>query len=168
MVSRSDKISARDTSPPAHTDQPCTMESFNETRFRQQVDAALQRVRRLLDNTRHPTYAADVSHRYDDKYVLAELVVRTGTAAAIQCLETMGLTREMLEKCAAFSKDKSVTLRLSATETCKFNREVKRDVEDPTKVRVFLCLCAGLFGFILTKPAKTELLTKYFCFAASH
>lgn len=41
--------------------------NFDENRFKRQVDAALQRIKTVLENTRNPQYPADVAHRYDDK-----------------------------------------------------------------------------------------------------
>eukprot|EP00292_Cryptomonas_paramecium_P026938 CAMPEP_0113686284 /NCGR_PEP_ID=MMETSP0038_2-20120614/15196_1 /TAXON_ID=2898 /ORGANISM="Cryptomonas paramecium" /LENGTH=55 /DNA_ID=CAMNT_0000606573 /DNA_START=113 /DNA_END=276 /DNA_ORIENTATION=+ /assembly_acc=CAM_ASM_000170 len=54
------------------------MSGFNEDYFRQKLDAAVQRVRQVLDNTRNPVFASDVPHRYEDKFFLAEMVVKLG------------------------------------------------------------------------------------------
>jgi hypothetical protein len=40
------------------------MDNFNESRFRSNVDKALTSVKRILDNSREPRYAADVNHTY--------------------------------------------------------------------------------------------------------
>ena len=56
------------------------------------IDAALARIRTLLDNTRHPTIPADVPHAYDDKYRLVEFVTRASVAGVLSCLEAAGLT----------------------------------------------------------------------------
>lgn len=44
------------------------MHRFNETAFLRRVEAAMGRIRTLLDRTRHPQLPADVPHAYDDKY----------------------------------------------------------------------------------------------------
>ncbi|MCW5801810.1 MAG: hypothetical protein KIT31_05440 [Deltaproteobacteria bacterium] len=105
------------------------MHSYDEIAFRTRVDAALQRIRTVLDNTRNPQYPADVPHRYDDKYLLAELVTRVATASVLQCLEVVGVTAAQLVELQAWAKTRSVTLRLTAQEECRFVREDKRKIE---------------------------------------
>lgn len=117
--------------------------------FETRIDAALRRIRTVLDNTRHPQYPADVPHRYDDKYLLAEFVTRVATAAALQCLEVVGLTAAQVAQLAEWSKARAVTIRLTAQEDCKFVREATRKVESAeervTEVR-------GILG----KTTRTE------------
>ena len=55
------------------------------------VEKALLVVRRLLDTARNPERADNVPHSYDDKYLLAELMVRAGVASSLQSLTTAGL-----------------------------------------------------------------------------
>lgn len=43
---------------------------ISDSHFRARVDNALVHVRRVLDNTRNPIFAGDVSHDYSDKYLL--------------------------------------------------------------------------------------------------
>src|SRR6185295_1171283 len=57
------------------------MDSYDENAFRARIDAALRRVRTVLDNTRNPQYPAEVPHRYDDKYLLAEFATRVAIAS---------------------------------------------------------------------------------------
>src|SRR3954465_5338596 len=99
------------------------MQPYDETALRARVDAALRRIRAVLDNTRNPQYPADVSHRYDDKYLLAELVTRTAVASFVQCLEVIGLNAEQLAQLQSWAKTRAVTLRLVANEDCRFLRE---------------------------------------------
>ena len=105
------------------------MNSYDETRFRHDLDAAMRTIRTILDNTRNPRYPADVPHAYDDKFVLVEFLGRTATAATLQCLGGIGLTAEGLAQLAAWARTQSVTLRLRAQETCTFAREETREVE---------------------------------------
>ncbi len=95
------------------------------------LDAALKQVRTILDNTRQPLYAADVPHAYDDKYELAEWLVRGSIAALLQCFANLGLTDEGLATLRAWSQTRSVSLRLRAEEICGFLREETRKVESP-------------------------------------
>jgi hypothetical protein len=74
-------------------------QGFNEAEFRDRVERALVTVRTVLDNTRNPTYPADVPHRYDDKYLLAEYLTNTATASVLNALDAIGLTSKGM--CAA-------------------------------------------------------------------
>ncbi len=88
--------------------------SYNEGRFRTQVDAALTRVKRILDNTRDPQYPADVSHKYEDKYMLANFLTNTTLAAQLTCLELLGLTSEQVVQLKQWSAKRTLTLRFAA------------------------------------------------------
>lgn len=119
------------------------MQHFDEARFRQQVDKALVTVKTVLDNTKNPTYPADVPHVYEDKYLLAEFLTNGALAAQLNCLELLGLNAKTLKQLKDWSEKRSVTLRLKAEEKCVFDREVTREEEDPTKhVREY----SGVFG----------------------
>jgi hypothetical protein len=112
------------------------MLSFDEERFRRQVDAALEQSRKVLDITKNPTYPADVAHQYDDKYLLSEFLCNTALAAQLNCLEQLGLDAGKLKTVKAWSEKRSVTLRLKAQETCTFLRETTREVR---KRAMFFC-----------------------------
>src|SRR5262249_1600105 len=105
------------------------MESYDEAVFKARVDAALRRIRTILDNTPNPQYPADVPHRYDDKYPLAELLTRVSVASVLQCLGNIGLSSDGLTQLREWVKTRSVTIRLRAQEDCKFLREQQRKVE---------------------------------------
>lgn len=133
---------------------------YDENELHSRVDAALQRIRTVLDNTRHPQYPADVPHRYDDKYMLAEVATRVTIAALVQALEVVGLTHEQLAQMQAWAKTRSVTIRLVAQEDCKFLRETSRKVESGeervTETR-------GLLGGKTTKTEKViTTIVEYF------
>ncbi len=105
------------------------MERYDEARLRRGVDAAMKSIRTILDNTRNPQYPGDVPHRYEDKYVLAEFLARTTTAAILQCLGGLGLSSEGLAQLVDWARTHSVSLRLQAQESCVFLREETRQVE---------------------------------------
>jgi len=109
------------------------MRGYDPFRFQQQVDSALQAVKRILDNERAPTFPKDVPHQYDDKYLVAETMTNTAMAAHLNCLELLGLKMDKIAKLVEWAKSRSVTLRFKAEEKCTFDREVKRDVESDTK-----------------------------------
>ncbi len=125
------------------------MENFNEVRFRARVDAALNRVRTILDNTRTPQYPADVPHEYEDKYILAESLTNNTISALLVSLDLLGLTQKQLAQLKEWSKTRSVTLRFKAEEKCKFLRKVVREVESDTKhVRLMSLIHAEHFILI--------------------
>ncbi len=109
-------------------------ESFQEARFRAQVDAALAKAKTVLDVNRKPSLPADVPHKYTDKYLLAESVVNLSVAAQVTALGAMGLTEAALRKALDWSrKGQCVTLRLKSEHRCVFDREVKREEEGNTE-----------------------------------
>lgn len=110
-----------------------SLSSYDENSFRARVNAALEKVKTILDNTRTPQWAADVAHEYEDKYLLAELLVNSAINAQIAALDALGLTEKHYTQVKEWAKSRSVTIRLRAEENCKFLRKVDRDVESDTK-----------------------------------
>jgi hypothetical protein len=110
------------------------MQSFDEARFKQQVSAALTRIRTVLDVARSPQYPADVPHRYEDKYGLAEFLTKTGIAAQLNALEQFGVTDKHLQTLKSWAQTRSVQLRFKSEEKCTFVREATRKVESSTQL----------------------------------
>ncbi|MBL9103130.1 MAG: hypothetical protein JNL82_19445 [Myxococcales bacterium] len=127
------------------------MDNFQEYEFRSRVDAALQRIRTVLDNTRNPQYPADVPHKYDDKYLLAEFLTRVSIAAILQALATVGFTGQKLAQAREWARTRSVTLRLNAQEDCKYLREETRKVQSAHEI---VTETTGFFGGTKTKTEK--------------
>jgi len=71
---------------------------FDDYRFQQQVNASLVRIKQILDLNRSPTYAADVTHCYDDKYLLAELATNVVVEAYLNSLRKIGISNEILKQ----------------------------------------------------------------------
>src|SRR5262245_11734705 len=99
------------------------MNAYEEHRFRQKIDAALKRIRTILDNTRNPQSPADVPHRYDDKYLVAEFVATAAIASTLQCFELVGLSDDGFAQLREWARTRTVSLRLAAREDCRFLRE---------------------------------------------
>ena len=91
-----------------------------------------------------------------DKYLLAEFLTNTCLAAELNCLELLGLDAAKLKQLRAWAADRSVTLRLSLSETCTFNREQSRDIDSATKSETN----STLFGKSTHKVVTT--VTEYF------
>jgi hypothetical protein len=109
---------------------PQFREQFIAHQFRTQVETALESVRKILASTRNPTFPADTPHTYDDKYALAEFLVNLGLAAQANALECMGLDEDKMRTMRAWAADgRSVTLRATSKESCRFAETREREVE---------------------------------------
>lgn len=108
---------------------------YDEHQFRDKVDTALQSVRRILDSTKNPQLAAaEIAHSYDDKFTLAEFVCNVGLAAQLNCLEKIGVDAAELRTITRWAAQRSVTLRFSGHEECRFNRTESREVTPQHRV----------------------------------
>ena len=135
------------------------MDNYQESEFKSRVDAALRRIRTVLDNTRNPRYPADVPHQYDDKYLLAEFLTRISVAAVLQSLDSVGLTAQKLAQLREWARTRSVTLRLAAQEDCKFLREEVRKVQSAHEI---VTETKGFLGGTKTKSEKVvTTITEY-------
>jgi hypothetical protein len=106
---------------------------FSEDRFRQQVDSALVKIKTVLDNARTPELAEDVSHKYEDKYALAEYMTNTALASQLNALELLGLTEKYLKQVRQWGLSRPITIRFMAEESCEFDKEVTRKVDSATE-----------------------------------
>ena len=99
--------------------------SFEEEKFRAQVDKALKTVLTILDTTRTPRYAEEKDHVYEDKFALADIMTNTAVASYINVLERFGLDDAKLRQlCQVVHQDKrSVTLRFAMEDSCSFLKE---------------------------------------------
>jgi len=129
------------------------MSSFDLSSFESRVSTSMQSVRTILLNTRRPAMAADVSHRYQDKYGLAEFTIATSLAALLTCFESLGVDAQQLQTLTQWvQRDKrSVTFRLLSEQQCSFLRENKRRVESTTE---YVTERSGLFGGKRTTTEK--------------
>ena len=118
--------------------------------FRSKVSESLVEVKKILDVTRKPSFAPDVQHQYEDKYLLAEMLVNVGVAAQMNCLEALGLKGEDTAKLLEWAASRSVTLRFATEEKCEFVKKVERKedskTEHVTKTKVL--------GFTATSSSK--------------
>ncbi len=128
----------------------CTnMETFDENRFHAKLNVAIIDIRRILENHKIACYPEDVSHRFEDKFLLAELISRSTLTALIHCLCGMGLTKEEdITKLLELSKTRNIVFRFRAEEKCSFLRKAVRvtrsnskDVSDevPLIVKIYIC-----------------------------
>jgi hypothetical protein len=118
------------------------MPSYDVRELESRVEAAMRRVRAVLDRNRNPQLPSEVSHRYEDKYLLAEVLTRVGAASMVQSLEVLGLDAEPLAKLRDWARTRTVTLRFVAREDCAYLREESRKVESTQE---FVSKVTGLF-----------------------
>eukprot|EP00529_Nitzschia_sp_RCC80_P005502 CAMPEP_0113458548 /NCGR_PEP_ID=MMETSP0014_2-20120614/9980_1 /TAXON_ID=2857 /ORGANISM="Nitzschia sp." /LENGTH=1010 /DNA_ID=CAMNT_0000350077 /DNA_START=318 /DNA_END=3350 /DNA_ORIENTATION=- /assembly_acc=CAM_ASM_000159 len=100
---------------------------FNDLRFRRTVDGALEKVKKVLDNSkdRDLRVAEDVDHEYVDKYDLVDQMTNSAVISAIMALERLGLTKEKIKM---LDLTKPVTLRYESKNSVRFLHEKKVDV----------------------------------------
>ncbi|CAE7701571.1 PP5 [Symbiodinium necroappetens] len=136
------------------------MEAFVEGRVEQRLQAALERVRVILDATKDPQAAGDVHHQYEDKYLLVEGVTNAAVASQLNSFGALGLTLEHVQKLQERSKDKVVSFQFSAEEACSYLREETREEEAPTRqienISIHGTLQAAFTSKVVTK------ITEYF------
>ena len=123
------------------------------------MDKALEKVATILENTKNPKLVEDVHHEYDDKYLLAEFLTNISIASFLNLLETLGLTVEGIKQLIEWSQTNSVSLRLAATEKCKFKEKKTRKVESKQQ---YVTERTGVFGTSKTTEKVVTEVTDYF------
>jgi len=134
--------------------------SYQVEQFHAKLERAMERVRLVLHTNRAPCFAADVHHKYQDKYMLAESMTNAALASQTNALASLGLTCDQIEQMRTWAQTSAVSLRFQSEERCAFVREESREVEDPTK-RVVEGGVIGVFAGKLTSKTVTK-VTEYF------
>ena len=107
---------------------------FVHDRFLIQMEEALKTVKCILDTSKSSRLANEVVHQYDDKYLLVEFLAKTAFASLLTVFERLGLTPEVFEKLKELSQTQSVSLQLSAKETCQFAQTHARKAKRGSKI----------------------------------
>ena len=132
--------------------------------FRSKVEVALEKVRTILENNKSPEVASEVHHKYDDKFLLAEMLTNLSSASMLAVLLSMGLKADGLEKIYGWVNDKkrSVSLRFEAVEKCSFIKKVIRKEDSKVKVVTSVSTGIGIGGKFTSKNVHeiTEYLWK--------
>lgn len=98
------------------------------------INAAVQVVRKSLDATRNPRRLHDVPHTYDDKYRVVELATQAALATQLNTLTAgFGLSAEKLATLQATRGKQTVTLRFTCSSTCVLKSRRKREEEAATR-----------------------------------
>lgn len=117
--------------------------------LKKKIENAATEVKKILDRTRNPVFPTEQSHAYNDKYLLAEIVVNAGIVSFVNALSIAtggvfgGGEQGSLKSMVSWAEDSEVTLRFSRNVTCNFQRTTTEDVESPNKTVVE---SEGLFG----------------------
>eukprot|EP00439_Symbiodinium_sp_Y106_P049124 s1123_g6.t1 len=99
--------------------------------FRAEVEAALEQLRRILDEERHPQYPADVAHVYEDKYLLSELATKAATAGLVQLFSNLldntwpGFSGQALPEWATGAP----LLVFSSCQFCELKETVDKEIQ---------------------------------------
>ncbi len=128
------------------------MLNYNESVFRSKVSTALQKVKTVLEVHREPQLPAEIQHKYDDKYSLAEYLTHAAISSQYDTMKLLGLDQQKLKKIKEWSKQRTVTLRFKAEERCTFNREHTHKVDSGTE---YVSEATGFLGGIKKIVSKT-------------
>lgn len=110
------------------------MSNFDEVAFRARLDGARVTLRTLLTHDRSViTLPTEVPHSWSDKFSLVDAQTNAALAALLNALETLGLSEQLLRRSCEIAQRRSVTMRLLATEKCRFLRKAVREVQSDTK-----------------------------------
>jgi hypothetical protein len=131
-------------------------EYYEDQKFRHQVSACLEQTRKVLHNEKRLTSLDTVAHKYNDKFLITEYLVKAAVACFMNCLPSLGLSEKDLSVLLAWSECLDVTLRLQIDQKCVFVKEAKRDVEDATRFQIEVA------GFSLTTSKFITTVTEYF------
>jgi hypothetical protein len=111
------------------------MSSFNEQVFRKKVSNCLSIATQVLERNKHLDTPDNVSHRYEDKYLVADYLTNAGIISYLNCLVKLGVSPEQLGQFLDWASTQSVTLNFKVVDKCEFVKEIKRDEEDATKYK---------------------------------
>lgn len=136
------------------------MQSYQESTFLSKVDSALRSIKTILENTREPLLAENVTHSYQDKYSLAEFLANTSLSAQVTSLDMIGANVSILAKLKEWAQTRSVTFRFRGEEKCEFLREETRKEE--SKTQHVTERDSSLFGKSKTTHKVVTTITEYF------
>ncbi|CAE6956666.1 TRPT1 [Symbiodinium natans] len=143
------------------------MEAYAEGRVQQRIEAALERVRVILDATKDPQAAGDVHHQYEDKYLLVEGVTNAAVASQLNSFCALGLTIQQVQTLQEWAKDKAVSFQFISEETCAYDREETREEDDPRR-HVEEVSVRGVVQAAFTSKVVTKITEHFWNFAVKY
>ena len=107
--------------------------AFDSSIFLQRVSNAREVIAKVLEHGKYSTVLpSDISHTYNDKYLLSEYITSANIVSHVASLEFLGVTVDILKKLKEWSKIHSVTLRFTSEQSISFIKEESREVESST------------------------------------
>jgi hypothetical protein len=138
--------------------------SNNEALFHHKVRECLEQTRKTLRNEKGLTTLDKVTHKYVDKYRIADYMGMSAIACSLKCLSTLGLSSGDLLKLVSWSQCLDVTLCLKVHEECVFVKQSKREVEISDELET---VTVGEVGFSMRKSKVITIVTEYFYLLAA-
>ena len=89
---------------------------FSEAKFKNQVNSCLEELKKILEVQRQPKLPEEVTHKYDDKFALAESLTNTALAAEVVVLGQLGVNLNILKELLKWSENRTITLRFQGQE----------------------------------------------------
>ena len=162
------------------------MQGPGGTELEDSVEKALELARSFLSRSKHPRAPSEVAHEYEDKYLLAEFLAKTGiglfsffhlsrlfihlsnspfsfpsSAGTINILEIFGLEKSIFDQLSGWPQDRPVILRWEAEKGCTKGKERKKDVETGRKTEEKVVEESGLlWGGKKVKKTTQKVITK--------
>ncbi len=111
---------------------------YMEHRFRERLQKAQNSIQRILNTEKASALheASNVSHKYSDKYLLAEQATKCALTAVLNSFLGMGMTVEQLQQAIEWSKDRSVTFSLNITRNIEFEKKTEREEESANRLEI--------------------------------
>ena len=142
------------------------MQSFDEARFNRRLERSLVAARRVLDSAKSPTVAiaSSVSHSYRDKFFLADMLTCNFISSTLDCIHALGFTEAHIDRMRSWytKQHRSVYLKFSAKQSCKFLRTTTEDVDSTSKN------VTEVFGVKITNKTVTSVTTHFYQFDATY
>ena len=123
---------------------------FSSHEFPACVHEAVRQTKQFLHDSKFPVYktAPEVSHVYEDKYLLSEFLTRNAAAASLNVFRLLGMQSE-LQTLTNWANN-SVSIHFTARRECELNHWAVRDVESPNRLQT-----EGFLGFKTTTKTIT-------------
>ena len=125
-----------------YSNRRCHLQGHNVQHATQDVDAKKTngiaivnlQVRSVLNDTKHPSLAGEVSHRYEDKFLLVEYLTDTAIASGISCLTELGCTPDKLTRAREWAASSAVFLVFNSSVRCALIEKREKEVTGPKHV----------------------------------
>jgi len=121
-----------------HARGPGTFGNQSTDVFRHRLSNALEELKKVLAVEKNPQYPGDVPHKYDDKYLLAEMATRAAMMAQLNVLNviTNGKLADQMDTLSTSARSSVVTLQFNIEEKCEFAKTVEKEITSEKKLKI--------------------------------